>query len=306
MYPVAILRCQHYDHEKIMDCLDRIAAAASFVIPSGAKVLLKPNLVTGRGHDGLACSQPEFVASVARWCVDHGAVVSIGDSPAFGRAQSVMHSCGITEALKGLPVTQLHFSSARKVTFPSGVEIGLASVALDADLIINLPRVKAHSQALVTLAVKNFFGCVKGLRKAMLHQTLGRNPEQFAQMLVDLPALLPPGITFLDGIAAMHKTGPTLGERYHLGLVAGATNAMALDTSFLDILGIAPARSIVWQQAMDQGVAGCSAREISYPFLAPGDVAVSDFIVPSCVTPIPFASLHVCGSIIKRLRLLLR
>lgn len=305
MYPVAILRCRHYDQKKIVDCLDSIAAASSFIIPSGAKVLLKPNLVSGRGHNGLACSQPQFVAAVAKWCLEHGAQILIGDSPAFGRATSVMRSCGISAALQGLPVQQLHFSSSRQVTLSCGRKIGLASAVLNVDFLINLPRVKAHSQTLVSLAVKNYFGCVKGFRKALLHQTLGRRPDQFARMLLELPPLLSPGITFIDGITAMHKTGPVLGERFDLGLVAGATNPVALDTALLSVLGIEPGKSIICREAMRQKLAGSSLSELSYPFLSPMEVGVKDFEVPSRLTPIPFASAHVCGSIVKRLRSLI-
>lgn len=306
MYPVAILRCRHYDQKKIIDCLDRIAATSSFVIPVGAKVLLKPNLVSGRGHTPLACSQPEFVAAVAKWCLDHGAQVSIGDSPAIGRATSVMRSCGISAALQGLPVQQVHFSSSRRVTLSCGRKVGLASAALEADLVINLPRVKAHSQTLVTLAVKNYFGCVKGFRKALLHQSLGRRPEQFARMLLELPSLLPTGITFIDGITTMHKTGPIHGERFDLGLVAGAVNPVALDTALLSVLAIAPEKSIICREAMRQKLAGSTLSDLFYPLLSPQEVAVKDFVVPSRLTPIPFAAPHVCASIVRRVRSLIR
>ncbi|MCB2182889.1 MAG: DUF362 domain-containing protein [Desulfobulbaceae bacterium] len=302
---VGLVSCRHYDQDRIKQCLENIAQALSYQLPFGSRVLLKPNLVAGHGHNGLACSQPEFVAAVAEWCLDYGANVAVGDSPAFGTAQSVMGACGITEALKGLPVRLIHFKRARAVTLACGVRVNVACAALDCDVLINVPRIKAHSQTLVSLAVKNFFGTVKGVRKALLHQSLGRNKEKFAAMLLDLLHLLPAGMSFVDGICAMHRRGPMDGESFPLGVVAGSVNPVALDTALLALLGVKLERSVVWRQAYRQKLAGCRVEMLDFPLLHPHDVEAQGFVVPSELKPIFFNPLFVAGSIARRLRSLL-
>ncbi len=267
-------------------------------------MLLKPNLVSGHGHKGLACTHPVFVSAVAQWCLDHGAMVSIGDSPAFGRAPSVMRAFGIAEAVRHLPVRLVHFNRGVPVTLPGGERLMLAAEALECDFLINLPKIKAHSQTRVSLAVKNYFGTVKGFRKALLHQKLGKEPKDFARMLVDLLALLPEGASFADGVVAMHKSGPLDGEEHFLGVMGGAKNPVALDTALLAVLGVDPETSMVWQETRRQSLVGSLGPHLEFPLLSPEQVAVEDFAVPCSLKPVPFRLFRVYSSIIKRIRLL--
>ncbi|MCJ7602052.1 MAG: DUF362 domain-containing protein [Desulfobulbaceae bacterium] len=302
---VGILRCPTYDRQAIKKHLATLAEALCFRITPGSSVLLKPNLISGRGHSGLACTHPEFVAAVAEWCLDCGARVMIGDSPAFGRAPAVMRACGIAASLRGLPVELIHFGTARQVRLACGELITLAAEPLDCDFLINLPKLKAHSQTLITLAVKNYFGTVKGFGKALLHQKLGENEQSFCRMLVDLLAVLPSGISFMDGVQAMHRRGPMNGEMFPLGIVAGSVNPVALDTALLLMLGVAPDQSMIWRETARQKLAGARPEELVFPLLHPQDVPAEGFLLPSTLKPIPFKTLQVVNSIVKRVRLLL-
>ncbi|MEW6520182.1 MAG: DUF362 domain-containing protein [Thermodesulfobacteriota bacterium] len=301
---IGILRCPAYGRQAIKEQVAIIAAALGFRLPSGSQVLLKPNLVAGRGHHGLACTHPEFVAAVAEWCLDCGARVAIGDSPAFGRAPAVMRACGFAESLRGLPVALIHFGTARQVRLACGERITLAAEALDCDVLINLPKCKAHSQTFISLAVKNCFGTVKGLGKALLHQKLGEDEQAFCRLLVDLLAVLPAGITFIDGVQAMHRKGPMRGEMFPLGVVAGSVNPVALDTAMLLMLGVAPEQSMIWRETARQNLAGARPEELVFPLLQPRDISADGFVLPSELQPIPFKPLQVVSSLVKRVRLL--
>ncbi|MBU0965844.1 MAG: DUF362 domain-containing protein [Proteobacteria bacterium] len=302
---VGIQRCPAYDRRVIKEQAATIAAALGFRLAPASRVLLKPNLVSGRGHNGLACTHPEFVAAVAEWCLDCGARVAIGDSPAFGRAPSVMRACGIAQSLKGLPVELIHFGPARQVRLACGERLTLAAEALDCDILVNLPKFKAHSQTLITLAVKNYFGTVKGFGKALLHQKLGEDEQAFCRMLVDLLAVLPGGISLIDGVQAMHRKGPMNGEMFPLGMVAGSVNPVALDTAMLLMLGMKPEQSMIWRETERQKLAGARPEELLFPLLQPLDIAANGFVLPSALKPIPFRPLQVFNSMVKRVRLLL-
>lgn len=304
-HKVGILPCPTYDRQAIKQQVATLAEAVSFRITPGLRVLLKPNLVAGRGHNGLACTHPEFVAAAAEWCLDCGARVEIGDSPAFGRAPAVMRACGITKSLRGLPVKLIHFGTARPVRLASGERITLAAEPLECDVLINLPKLKAHSQTLISLAVKNYFGAVKGFGKALLHQKLGEDEQSFCRMLVDLLAVLPAGISFMDGVQAMHRRGPMNGEMFPLGMVAGSVNPVALDTALLLMLGVKPEQSMIWRETARRDLAGARAEELVFPLLGPRAIAAEGFILPSMLKPIPFRTLQVVNSMVKRVRLLL-
>ena len=285
---VAILRCLSYERDFLKTAVDRICGAIDFQIRPGCRVLLKPNLVTARSPEGRACTNPWFVAAVAEWFLDHGARVSVGDSPAFGSGVKVMRACGHKDVLKKLPVDLIDLSGPERVKLPCGDFVGISRAVLESDLLINLPRVKAHSQLLVTMAVKNYFGTVVGGRKAWLHLKHGNEPDRFGQVLVDLLAVLPEGITLVDGVTAVHGESHVTGKLYPLGLAAGSRNPVAVDTSFLSILGIDKDRSLLWKECSRRGLLGSRVQDIVYPLLSPQDVKVNDFQVRSQLKSVSF------------------
>ena len=208
--------------------LDRAGLASSFSLRS-AHVLVKPNLLTATP---LACTSPVVVASVCRWLLDQGARVRVGDSPGFGTATAVARQTGLEEALRPLGLRVESLADPRPLELPlrrgGPVSFGVARVALESDVIFSLPRVKAHSQMRLTLAVKNLFGCVCGLRKALIHTRQGQDPDFFADCIAALWAGLPPVAAVADGLTAMHVTGPSKGRPFPLGL-AGTPLGAALE-----------------------------------------------------------------------------
>ena len=297
---VALLHCAHYRIREIAEKIDQLCAALDFTVSAGTRVLLKPNLLTNRSAEHLACTNPAFVAGVAEWFVEQGAKVSIGDSPAFGTAKGVMRATGIEKALAGLPVECINFDQSTTVELSGGVTVGIARSALECDVLVNLPRVKAHSQLYVTLAVKNYFGTVVGFQKPWWHLCYGDHAEQFASHLVDLLPELPSGVTLLDGIVAMHGSGPISGLPFSLGLVAGAVNPVALDTALLQILGLDPARSALWQECASRDLAGTDPDTLDYPLLKPAEFPVIGFKAPAILKPVSFNPLRMLVSACRR------
>lgn len=300
---VALLPTETYHRQDLKIAFDNSLAALGFSCQWGTKVLLKPNLVSAGGHDGLACTHPEFVAAAAEWFIDQGAEVSIGDSPAFDSACKVMTACGITRALTGLPVTLTEFGPGRPIRLASGPTVQIARQALDCDLLVNLPRVKAHGQVLITLAVKNYFGTVLGWRKPLLHMRLGRHDDRFAAMLVDIIDHLPDSITLVDGIIAMHETGPVSGNPYSLKLVVAGRNPVAVDCALLQILKVDLPLSPVHRQCITRGLRGSLPQDLSFPLHPPAELAVNDFRLPDALQPIRFRIGHALSSVVKRLAL---
>jgi uncharacterized protein (DUF362 family) len=297
---VALLHHKQYIRKEMAEAVAQLCAALQFKVTTGTRVLLKPNLLSGRSAEHLACTHPLFVAAVAEWFVEQGALVAIGDSPAFGTAQGVMRSTGIEKALAGLPVKQINFDRSEPVTLAGGVKVNVASAALECDMLINLPRVKAHSQFYMTLAVKNYFGTVVGFQKPGWHLRYGNREGRFASHLVDLLAVLPPGMTFIDGIIAMHGTGPLSGVPYSLGVVGGGLNPVAVDTALLRILGLDFKKSAIWQECAKRGLAGSDPDRLDFPLLKPAEFRADGFRAPAILKPVSFNPLRMMVSGCKR------
>jgi uncharacterized protein (DUF362 family) len=106
------------------------------------------------------------------------------------------------------------------------------------DVIINLPKFKTHSLTLLTLGVKNLFGCIPGPRKALWHLKAGEDRKTFAQILVDVYQIIHPSLTILDGIVGMEGNGPNSGQPIPLGLILASGDSLSLDQIVCDLLGV--------------------------------------------------------------------
>ncbi len=299
--PVALLPCPDFDRERLKKGINTLLQSLSFSIGRGSTILLKPNLVSGRGHRGLACTSPEFVGAAAELFIDYGAKVLIGDSPAFGTAIDAMSRCGYQETLSSLPIKQINFFKGPLVPLQCGVSVRIAREALDCDLLVNLPRVKAHAQLRISLAIKNLFGTVPGWQKPLLHMRLGNKGNAFARMLIDIAALFPSALHLVDGVIAMHCSGPIKGAPFALGLIGGAANPVAIDTALLAVIGADPATSPLWQECRRRHLPGSTLMDLTFPLCAPRELQVQNFILPPVLHPIRFHPLHAITSVTRRI-----
>jgi uncharacterized protein (DUF362 family) len=301
---VGLVRATSYQPELITQKIDALFSGVGFRPASGAHVLLKPNLVAPAMLHDLACTHPEFVGGVAQWFLDHGCKVSVGDSPASGSCCHAMEIVGLDKVVQKLGLRVAPFAETVRLKLHCGVTVAVCRDVLDCDLLVNLHNVKSHSLVRVTLAVKNYFGMVKGWRKAMAHQVHGGgDAASFIDILCDLPQVVPPGISLCDGIVAMHVTGPMAGKPYPLNLMGCSVLPQALDVSLLEILGVMPSQSPLWARLNQRGVYGNELHDVHFPLLCPADLAVDDFIVPPQLKPVRFGVGHVVKSVVNRLQL---
>ena len=298
---VALARCPHENETPAVlpDLLDACAEEASLRDLYGKRVLLKPNLVTARP---LACTSPAVVASACRWLLDQGARVRVADSPGFGTASAVARKIGLTDALAPLGLRVEALDAPQRLALDTGVSFPVSRLALESDLILSAARVKAHSQMRLTLSAKNLFGCVSGLRKAVIHTAQGQDPDFFAACLAAPQTALPPAAGLLDGIVAMHVTGPSNGAAYPLGLLAASSSCVALDEALCAVLGC-PVEDVPLAAAlMRRGHADCLANGCRprYPLLHPSGCAVEDFRVPAHLLHTSFRPWRLLKSCLRR------
>lgn len=303
---VCLDRCQGYERASLLPVLERVLPCLGDLhLTPGDRVLLKPNLISASAPS-LACTHAGFVAAVAAWFLDHGCRVLLGDSPAFGSAVNTIDRQGISRAVQGMDVQFVEFSSVIQRRLSGGISIGVAAEALDCDLLVNLPKIKAHDQMYVTMAVKNIFGIVTGMRKSWIHMRYGDSHLRFARIILDLHQLLPENITLADGIEVMHRHGPVHGEPLALGCVAGSRNPVALDTAMLALLELDPEKSPLWRVASERDLPGNQLCGIKFPLLAPADFFGSGFVAPEILSPVRFRPLHYVVNSLKRVVLGLR
>lgn len=306
--PTVILsRCTDYTPSKIADAIQKqfelLGGLRTFVTP-GDTVLLKPNFIAPRSRRHATQTHPAVIIETARILKDFGAKPFVADSPAWSNTFACVKALRMEEDLKKLsvPVKQLDKPKWCQIG-ANNTRIGISSLALDADVIINLPKFKAHQQLLATFAVKNMFGCVSGKRKALWHLTKGGNADDFCEMLIDIYKFLKPTLTIIDGVIAMDGPGPIRGRTRPLGWLIGGTDPIACETICAKLINTNPHDFPIVKTAEQIGF-GCS--DPAKIQIAGDDFPQSvctDFDLPQLV-PISFSPFHVCKSICKQIILL--
>ncbi|BAZ39753.1 hypothetical protein NIES4101_57090 [Calothrix sp. NIES-4101] len=305
---VSLIRATSYQHEALRESLETLleplGGMATFVKP-GHKVLLKPNLLTGSRPGKECTTRPELVYAVAEMVMEAGGIPFLGDSPAFGSAKGVAIASGYQPILDQLQLPIVEFHGKRYQTINEGFNhLLLCKEAMEADVVINLPKVKSHCQLVLTLGVKNLFGCVPGKMKAWWHMEAGKDVNRFGDMLVETAKAISPDLTILDGIIGHEGNGPSNGEPRKLNILAASTDVFALDRAMVEILNVAPeqvptvAASIRLGMLKDGGNIG---ENINFPNLHPDILQIDDWRLPDKFVPIDFGMPRVIKSTFKHL-----
>jgi uncharacterized protein (DUF362 family)/NAD-dependent dihydropyrimidine dehydrogenase PreA subunit len=239
---VSLVKCGSYDADEISASLGRVleplGGMRAFVKP-GHRVLLKPNLLSAKDPKRAITTHPHLVEAVADEVRRAGAVPFIGDSPggAMRGIKRVWANTGMEEMARraGVELVNFEASGSKRINFGK-YAFYVSKPVLDADVIINLPKLKTHSLTLLTCAVKNMFGVMPGFRKSEQHK-LYPKPAEFAEMLVHLFKLVTPSLSIVDAVLAMEGNGPSSGRPRMLGILMAGEDAVAIDAVAARVIG---------------------------------------------------------------------
>ncbi|GAB1487104.1 DUF362 domain-containing protein [Aminivibrio sp.] len=236
--------------------LEDLGGIRQFFSP-GDRVLLKPNLLSASAPEKCDTTHPEVVRGVALLVLEAGGKPLIADSPGLDGFAKVGEKTGMAQVARELsiPLEELDDSSPLPMAEGSVFrKVEVARQALEADAIINLPKLKTHAQMTLTLGVKNLFGTVVRQRKAEWHYTTGLHRDIFADLHLDIARSLAPALTILDGIEGMEGRGPGNGTPRSFGLLAASPDPLALDLSVCSLLGVAPESFPLYRAAKKRGL----------------------------------------------------
>ncbi len=301
---VSLLPTANYDADLLRATLAQLLepfGGMGAIVKKGDRVLLKPNLLTGSRPGQECITRPELVAVVAEAVIAAGGKPFMGDSPAFGTAKGVARSNGYLPLLQDLNIPIVEFHGQRyEIAAQDFNHLRLSKEAMDADVVINLPKVKSHCQLTLTLGVKNLFGCVPGKMKAWWHLEAGKDAARFGEMLVQTAAAIAPNLTIIDGIIGHEGNGPSGGEPRPLGILGATDHVFAGDRAFALILGVDPDTVPTLAAAQRLGLTP-PWEEIQFPHAQPEDLAISDWRLSDTLVPIDFGAPRILKSTFKHL-----
>ncbi len=237
--------CQDYGDSQrtILRALEELGGADRF-FRKGQKVVLKPNLLKGAPPEKAVTTHPDFIISVVRIVEDAGARAVIIDSPGGPGNKRFLQRCYEKSEWTRIPRetgAELSYDvSYSQVPLPHGrilKSVPVLKVIQEADVIINLPKLKTHGLTVYTGAVKNMYGTVPGMTKPAFHGQY-RGMHRFARMLLDVHDASSPDLSIMDGIVGMEGKGPAGGDPIKMNMVLTSQSAQALDMAACRATGI--------------------------------------------------------------------
>ena len=284
MNQVVLEKTSEYSREEVRNAMVRLLAPlggmTAFVKP-GERVLLKPNMLSAKSPDAAVTTHPEVVRAVIGLVREAGAIPFVGDSPGIGKLQRVAEKCGILQVLAETGTELVEFTEPVPIA-GSGLfkRFELAKPYLEADRLINLPKLKTHGMMTMTCAVKNLFGAVVGAGKIAWHLRAGEDRDLFARMLLEMYQIRMPDLNIVDAITAMEGDGPSGGDPRQVGLLIAGANAVSVDVVAAEILGIPKKLLYLERVATKLALPGVERSSIDVGGFPLGEVRIPDFKLP--------------------------
>lgn len=211
----------------------------------GGRVVLKPNLVDFYPNHPVN-THPAVVAAAVSVFRQLGAQeVIVAEGPGHKRdMEMLLIQSGTDGVLKDERVrfVDLNLDAISPVNLVSNYT-GLSRLffphtILGADLVVSMPKLKAHHWAGVTLSLKNLFGVVPGVKygwpKNFLHW------YGIANSIADIATTINPGFAIIDGIEGMEGDGPLHGTKVNSGVLVMGDSLTAVDVTAARLMGVYP------------------------------------------------------------------
>jgi len=208
----------------------------------GQKVFVKLNLLTDRTPDQVTTTNPIFVQALIQTLKEIGCQIILGDSPAGKmNKERLKHIYEVTGFKKLAVIEQVELNYDCSSIRING--IFQVKAMHDADIVVNVCKMKTHVYTTFTGAVKNCYGSIPGEIKHQQH-ALHPTTRSFCNYLIKVCQTLNPAISFMDGIMAMQGNGPSNGKAYSAQLMLASLNPYALDHLAIRLLQI-PERAVL-------------------------------------------------------------
>jgi uncharacterized protein (DUF362 family) len=224
------------------DAVQALGGMKKFVNP-GETVVVKPNMAWDRAPEFAANAHPDVVRRVVEMCLEAGAKqVKVLDHTCDDARKAYTNS-GIQAAVEAIKDSRVKVELVDDRRF---VEVAAEKAKalkkwyyykdmLEADRFINIPVAKHHSEARLTLCLKNMMGAIGGWR--------GRTHVGLHQNIADMNLVLRPDLHILDATRILVRNGPKGGKVEDVekkDLVFAGADPVALDAVGAGLFGLKP------------------------------------------------------------------
>ncbi|MFC2005935.1 DUF362 domain-containing protein [Chloroflexota bacterium] len=242
---VAVTKGSRWEAKKVIrEGLELLGGIGS-IVKKGDTVVIKPNMGYPEppGMPAWICLTDEVVlVALTELFLEAGAKrVVTGDGCAHAiKAAYMFKNSGLQQAIEKAGGEILCFDEEPFITreVPGGTVLkkqAIPKIVTEAEVFINVPKIKTTQMGNWTLGFKNLFGLIPQEERLPWH----RIPEHFF-LLTDLCKLVKPTLTVMDGFIIQEGAGPRWGNPVDLGVVVMGKDPVATEAVAVSVIGHKP------------------------------------------------------------------
>lgn len=192
-------------------------------------IVIKPNLNSNMNALTGNTTDLRILAAIVNNLKEKGyynIIIAEGTNSGYYRQGiNVIHRLRVDRLAKALDVEikDTNYDESIGIKFEDGVTAYVAKTFMDADFLINVPKIKMHYETEMSVCLKNLIGTLVGMEnKKKTHSSLINN-------ICNINDNVKPDLHIVDGVIAMEGNGPTTGTPVPLGLLVAGTNPFVID-----------------------------------------------------------------------------
>lgn len=249
--------------DKMFDLAINSLGGMQKFVKKGARVVVKPNIGWDVSPDRAANTNPLLVKRIIEHCLNAGAKEVLVFDNTCDEWSLCYSNSGIERAVKdagGKIAPGNTEGYYQKVSVKKGKRLTSAKVheiILSSDVFINVPILKNHSSAKLTMAMKNHMGIVWD--RGFWHR------NDLHQCIADFSSYRLPDLNILDAYNVMMRHGPRgVGKEdiVKMESLLISTDIVAIDAAGAKLFGLNPADIPYIKTANDMGVGNMNLDKI--------------------------------------------
>lgn len=233
---VKIIKVGKYDVPALEGLIKDAIKDLKINLKNKKTAILKPNIVIPAKPGSAIVTHLAITEAVINVLTDYGFDdIIIGEGPGVGVDESIAFELSgyskLAAKKRNVKLVNLNKTERVGVKWKYGT-LQIPKVIFDADLYVNLPKMKTHGLTVVTLAMKNQKGILLNADKQKFHKLGLHEP------VAELASVVQPDLNIVDAIVGMDGEGPLNGRKKRVGALVVGTNLVEVDVACCSIMGI--------------------------------------------------------------------
>jgi len=255
------------------ECLGLLGGIEKFV-KRGSTVVIKPNCVFLEPPEVACNTDPRVIEALINIINTTSPKKVIISEWMRAAGPALFEATGMNRAAKntGAEVRASENDKLVKMAIPNAIgllssksvpllEAAIPKTYAEADVLINVPKMKTHLTTVATLSLKNMLGippCVGP------ESYLDYHNDNIHQAIVEYYKLLKPALNIIDGIVAMEGQAPYLSLEVvrDMNVIIAGSDGVAVDAVASECMGIHPFEVPTTRIASNQGLGEADVQKI--------------------------------------------